>query len=221
MLLLLQHFGIDFHLKNHNYGCTEDPDIHCFPLAIPPTTNLDLNISRNATPEITNCSMWTTGDISPYVTFRCFKCVNDLQIALAALGGLLSIFKIAIKLVFALLLFITRKSIIKNEQQFPSEKRKKCFKCLRICIALLLAAAESSFGIVIGVAYAKHWLSIGTLADHKSTLYKVFEILNEPLVVIGVVTTALLLPLENYATISGEQGYEIIDGGDTELQRLT
>ena len=189
------------------YSCTEDPQIYCFPLAIAPTTNADLNISR-FTPKISDCSIWTTGEISANVTFRCFKCVNNLEDAFAALGGLLTIFKIAIKAGISLLLVLTEiiisKALMSNCCRCG--KPKLVFKCLRITLAIILAIVEFIIGVTIGAAYAQHRLSNGTLTDHKSTAYKLFEHLNEPLVVVGIVTTSLLLPLEEFAIVGG-RGY--------------
>jgi hypothetical protein len=207
----------DRYALEETYSCSEDPQIHCFPLAILPTTNDDLNITH-FTPKISDCSKWITSDISANVTFRCFKCVNNLQDASAALGGLLSIFKVAIKIGFAALLFIT-KQLIKLLIRCSSKCSKcfkcipdpdNCFKCIRICFALVLAICEVCIGIGIGVSYAQHWLSYGTLTDHKSPQYKVFENFNEPLVVLGIVTTSLLLPLENYVPVQRKEKYEVM-----------
>ena len=144
------------------------------------------------------CSIWMTSDISANVTFRCFKCVNNLQDAIAALGGLLSIFKVVIKMGFAILLGITTGFIkLLICCKCPPEKARFCFKWIRIVFAVILAACETSIGFTIGIAYAQHKLTNSALTDHKSTTYKVFEHLNEPLVALGIVTTGLLLPLEN------------------------
>ena len=207
LIAIVTTFWDRFSLEE-TYVCTEDPQIHCFPLAIPPTTDEDLNISHS-TPKISDCSKWVTSDISANVTFRCFKCVNNVQDAFAALGGLLSIFKIAIKIGFAILLFITKQLIKVSHYKCSKccacckciaepDKARLCFKWIRICFALILALFEVGLGFTIGASYAQHWLSYGTLTDHKSIMYKVFEIFNEPLVALGVVTTSLLLPLENY-----------------------
>ena len=204
LIAIVTTFWDRFSLEE-TYVCTEDPQIHCFPLAIPPTTDEALNISRDSTPKISDCSKWVTSDISAKVTFRCFKCVNNLHDAFAALGGLMSIFKVAIKMGFASLLFITKccthckcSKCCKCCRCPPHDKARFYFKWIRICFALILALFEVGLGFTIGASYARHWLSYGTLTDHKSIIYKVFEILNEPLVVLGIVTTSLLLPLENY-----------------------
>ena len=201
----------DRYSLEETYSCTEDPEIYCFPLAIAPTTNADLNISH-FTPKISDCSIWTTGDISANVTFRCFKCVNNLEDAFAALGGLLTIFKIVIKAGISFLLVFTEiaiSKVIMNDCCRCIKSRdssKAVFKCLRIILAVILAIIEFFIGITIGAAYAQHRLTNGTLTDHKSTGYTIFEHLNEPLVVVGIVTTSLLLPLEEFAIIGG-RGY--------------
>ena len=224
LIAIVTTFWDRFSLEE-TYSCTEDPQIYCFPLAIPPTTNQDLNISHS-TPKISDCSKWVTSDISANVTFRCFKCVNNLQDAFAALGGLLSIFKVAIKMGFVILLFITKllinlliccKCYKCCKCIAEPDKARFCFKWIRICFAVILALCEVVIGCAIGTSYAQHWLSYGTLTDHQSIQYKVFEILNEPLVVLGIVTTSLLLPLENYVPIQKKENYKELDGGNAEL----
>ena len=210
----------DRYSLEETYSCTEDPEIHCFPLAIPPTTNDALNITHPI-PKISDCSKWITSDISANVTFRCFKCVNNLQDAFAALGGLLSIFKVAIKIGFAVLLGVTTGLInLLICCKCPPDKARPCFRWIRICFALLLAAFEVGFGLTIGTAYAQHWLTYGTLTDHKSKEYKVFELLNEPLVVLGIVTTSLLLPLENYVPVEKKENYEKLSGNTEVLKPI-
>ena len=202
----------DRYSLEETYSCTEDPEIYCFPLAIAPTTNDELNISHHS-PKVNDCSIWTTSGISANVTFRCFKCANNLQDALAALGGLLSIFKIAIKMGFFVLLFITAKFIkLMVYCRCSPQNVRLYFKRIRIFFVLLLTGLEASFGLAIGVAYARHRLTYGTLTDHNSSAYKLFEHLNEPLVVIGIIITSLLLPLENYLPVQEKANYERLSG---------
>ena len=152
--------------------------------------------------------------------------MNNFQDAFAALGGLLSVFKVAIKLGFTILLFIT-KQLIKLLICYKCckciaepDKARFCFKWIRICFALFLALSEVGLGFTIGASYAKHQLSYGTLTDHKSIKYKVFEILNEPLVVLGVVTTGLLLTLENYIPTQKKENYKELSGNTEAMKPI-
>ena len=214
----------DRYSLEETYSCTEDPEIYCFPLAIAPTTNADLNITHS-TPKISDCSIWMTSDISANVTFRCFKCVNNLQDAIAALGGLLSIFKVVIKMGFAILLGITslfiKLLICCKCTCCPPEKARFHFTWIRIGFAVILAVIEVIIGFIIGSAYALHLLTNGTLTDHDKIEYKIFEHLNEPLVVLGIVTTSLLLPLEKYVPIQKKENYNTVSGDTEPLNPIT
>ena len=205
----------DRFLLKQTISCTEDPDVYCFPLAIPPTTNSDLNITSGTT-RITDCSKWMTSDISMNVTFRCFECVNNLEDAFAALGGLITIFKLAIKLGITALIQFTQ-CIVKMLMCCcidTSESAINKFKYTRITLGLILAAVEIVLAFVLGISYAQHRLSHGSLIDHESTIYIVFDHINEPLVLFGIVTTSLLLPLEEYIDVGERKGYSKVKGKD-------
>lgn len=200
----------DRYWLRESYSCTEDPGIYCFPQAIPPTTNSDLNISYD-TPKIKDCSVWMTDTISSNVTFRCYQCVHDSEGAFAALGGLVTVFKFITKGGISLLIILTGKLIAMCSQPHSYNTIKMCFKCVRITFAVLFACVEISIAFALGVSYAQHRLSYGYLANHTSIQYQVFDHLNEPLVAVGIFTTSLFLPLEEF-TIARRRS--IINGYD-------
>ena len=207
----------DRFLLEQTISCSEDPDVHCFPLAIHPATNSDLNISSN-TARITDCSIWITGNISKNVTFRCFKCVNRFKDAIGAVGGLITIFNLSIKLVIALFLFITTHSIkllmcFKCINLCTPNCAKAAFKCIRVFLGLTLAAVESLVASYLGYFYIAHKFSSSSLTDHKSIVYNIIDNINEPLGLFGIVTTSLLLPLEEYNIDVGKRrDYDNIEG---------
>ena len=189
----------DRYTLKQTISCSEDCEVYCFPLAIAPTTNRDLNISTD-TPRINDCSIWMTSEISQNVTFRCFQCVNDFEGAVAALGALATIFKLTIRAGFSLLIVITDKimNCCKNSKKNSHERSKCCYKGFRICLAMMVALVEVVCAFVLGSTYAKHQLTYGSFNDHTSNLYKIFSHFNIPLVVFGIATTSLLIPLEDY-----------------------
>ena len=82
----------------------------------------------------------------------------------------------------------------------------------RIFLGLMLAVVEISFTFCLGHFYTAHKFSFSSLTDHKGTAYSIIDNINEPLVLFGIVTTSLLLPLEEYNIDVGKRrGYDNIE----------
>ena len=101
--------------------CTTDQDIYCYPVSTDKATIV------HADTWITNCSEWTTLSDEMKVTFECFQFKYAFSDALAAVGGLITIFTVATKLgaktlmSFAMWLF--------DEEH----QRNYCFDCCCTC----------------------------------------------------------------------------------------
>ena len=104
-LTLFTTFWDRFWLKEID-ECTLDPTTYCYPLAVPPESNANLNISTDN--KISNCSEWKTLNNDGKITFHCFQVVYDLSEALGAIGGLITIilFGISAKLGTKILIFL-------------------------------------------------------------------------------------------------------------------
>lgn len=232
----------------------KNENVFCFPQAKPPYTNKDLGISVYDQ-KIYDCDKWND---SSRITFICFETVIDFGGALAAVGGLITVFKVTTRLgatimisVAEFLLNCTRNGnphgqrtykeniklccrcvaqFYKTKTDETSDSCQDCSSCpngcidcrgiisacccecrctrcssepnwIKICrqlLAILLTILE--LGIAIGIihSYAEHQLSTGSLAHTESLIYKVFDHLNTPLLIVAVVATSLFLPLEDY-----------------------
>ena len=184
--------------------CTDDhPDIHCF--AIPSDHSSNVNIPKE---RITNCSYWSD---SSEVQFTCFQYAYNVQGALATFGGLLALFQLAITAITSGFLALTKCIILKNNKM--NSKRKRLIKAIRRVISFAFGITEISIAIVVtavlpqldedNVSTVKHFLHY-----HGGQL----------LIVIAVIATIPLLPLEEYVaeTVSDcemTQTQNVIDPG--------
>ena len=166
--------------------CTDDhPDIYCFTLPSDYTSNTNVNLPKE---RITNCSYWSG---SSDVQFTCFQYAYDVQGALATFGGLLALFQLTVTAITSGFLAFIKCLIFKNSKMNTKCKR---IKNLRRAISFVFGVLEISIAIFViaavlpqldeeNVNKAKHFLHY-----HGGQL----------LVVIAVIATIPLLPLEEY-----------------------
>ena len=272
LVLIATTFWDRFYLEETDICNHKNVNVHCFPKAIPPLTNEDLGISILDN-RIDNCDKWNNNN----VTFICFEVVNDFGRALADVGGLFTVFKVATKLaatiinsLAGILVNFMRKDA--NGGQTDNQNRgttngncyhiKRFFHCImrffckkthyrtqstcanristciRTCIqkiscrcsicpkgsyvkfgrqmiALALTIIEMAVAVIIICFYVKHPESIGSISHHNTLGYKIFHYLNRPLIIFGMVTTSLFLPLEDYYVVeqtaaeAGRKGYAL------------
>ena len=164
--------------------CTDDhPDIHCFILPSDYTSNI--NVTVNLPKErITNCSPWS--GVSE-VQFTCFQYAYDVQGALATFGGLLALFQLTITAITSGLLAFMKYILFK----MSTNRRRLIW--IRRAISFVFGVIEISIAVLViivlpqldeeNVNKAKHFLHY-----HGGQM----------LVVIAVIATIPLLPLEEY-----------------------
>lgn len=162
--------------------CTDDhPDIYCFTLPSDYSSNINVNLPKE---RITNCSYWSGAS---EVQFTCFQYAYDVQGALATFGGLLALFQLTITAITSGLLAFMKCILFKmstNHRRLIWIRRaiSFVFGVIEISIAVLVIAVLPQLDEE-NVNKAKHFLHY-----HGGQL----------LVVIAVIATIPLLPLEEY-----------------------
>lgn len=173
--------------------CSEDPKIHCYPIAIYPNDSIQNNITQGK--EITDCTFWNSEGISSRVTFICFRYKLSFDLFFAVFGGLATIFTLTMKIVAGTLLFLAEKFTSPGKWL-----RRICCCCntnrlrvTRIFLALLTLCAE--YGLVFAA------ISFDTQSFEEDTLPQTLQkLFPRVALVVGIVSTALWLPWEKYAS---------------------
>ena len=163
--------------------CSEDPKIHCYPVAIDPNDTIQNNITYSE--EITDCAFWNSEGISSRVTFLCFRYKLSFDTFFTVFGGLTVVFTLTMKIASGTLLFV-------------AEKRTyccsiECFTRARIITATITLLAEYII-IFISLSFDINSYQEGTLLN---ALQKISP---RVALVIGIVSTTLWLPWETYGS---------------------
>ena len=86
-----------------------------------------------------------------------------------------------------------------------SKRGEKSYsKIIRQLFAISLSMGEIVFALAIVIQYARHQPS---LTHHDSLLFTVYKSLNIPLMIFGIVSTSLLLPLEKFTDKKNNKKY--------------
>ena len=180
--------------------CTEDTDIHCFPIAIDPNSTDGLNITDEM--PIVDCSIWQGGDVSALVRFNCYQFVYDFEGSFGAVGGLLAIFVIAMRIAASITYSITRCLLI-----FCCSRNKFTFWVFRILLSLMFIFFDLyATALLVLVA-------VDTIGGDNATLLTLSSLVggtfatfivnhgNQVLLIIGIIGSSLLLPFEEFVEV--------------------
>ena len=208
LAVLIMTFGLlaaitawDSYFLDESFTCTEKPGISCFPLTIDTVANSDLNLADAQNQRITNCSYWDNKNVSSRVTFICFEWIFDSKGVISDVGGLLTMFLITIKIVSSGSLTCLNWAIkrsIEGEKEGNTGRVIFYFRILRHLAVSLAALLELI--IVLGVAHM-----FAEILDTDSKLISnnffifFFKHGKQILLIFGIFSTLLLLPLEEYA----------------------
>ena len=215
LFLLIVCFGLlslvtfwDMFWFKFTTACTEDPEIYCFPIAIDPNNTEVLNITEEM--PIGDCSIWRSGDVSPLVAFNCYQFVYDFEGSFGAVGGLLAIFVIAMRIAASITYSVTSCLL-----KCCCGGNKSIFKWIRISLSfififfdlyatilLILLAVDSvngnnetlnSLSSLVGGTFAKFILDHG----------------NQVILIIGIIGSSLFLPFEEFIEVNEKKEIEI------------
>lgn len=192
--LLALGSALDLTLLSVTHGCTEDPNIDCYPRLI---GNTDLNITIPDDTPIVDCSFWNSEDISDKVSIVCYQFVLNVELFLVAIGGLSTVFVFTMRGVIKLCLRISV-CCIRDRTMGSEGARKKCLRVTRYAFVALTSLFEVGWAIMGMVLQ-------GTGTNIDSTIYDTPGVIflathaAEILLIFGVLTTLLWLPWEDYA----------------------
>ncbi len=215
----------DAFLLEETHVCSESPNISCFPvskdLSSTDRINITVDFSKIHERRITNCSFWNSENISSQVTFICFQWVFNSDTTLSAIGGLLTVFVLTVRIVTAALIALTE-VVIEKVTQWNGEWINVCssfrfrigdgLKAVRLTVLALVACFELTFGLLLTVGYAR------VEGKHMNELFMFYRNLgNQAFLSIGILSIILLLPFEKYATNESSHA-EVPDdvGGESE-----
>ena len=174
-------------LLSVTHACTEAPNINCYPQLINEVEVQNAGLNISIAKPIEDCSFWNSEGVSDKVSIICYQLVFNIEIFLAIIGGLSTVFVATMRTVIRVLLWCTRKC---------GKTKEKCGRCLpaaRYALALILSGIELSMA-VLGMVLQGTGTSVNDtpgvmfLATHAA----------EILLVIGIIPTLLLLPWEDY-----------------------
>ena len=180
--------------------CSDDPGVSCFPIIVDPSLNLTVDLN---TP-IDDCAIWEREGVSNEVEIVCFQFVYNLGGSIAALGGVLvfaffatsprinSSFKCPSQLVKFL-----KKCLDSCRSCFKKSGFKQCIQCLHISVA-----GVGIFVIEVALALVVTYFTYNALTNDETELlsWESYFIQNgaESLLLLGITSTALLLPWQRY-----------------------
>jgi hypothetical protein len=220
----------DIFFLEESHVCSESPNVSCFPVpkdlsSISDGIELDVDFSELHKQRIANCSFWNSENVSGQVTFVCFEWVFNSDSTLSAIGGLLTVFVLTVKIVTAALIALSEAVIDKVIQwNGNGEWINVCssfrfrigdgLKAVRLTILVLVALFELTLGLLLSIGYAN------IQGKHTNGLFRFYRNLgNQALLSIGILSIILLLPFEKYAMSgSGRTGVpsDGVSGGEEE-----
>lgn len=211
--LLAAVTACDHYFLDLSFICSEQPDVSCFPVAIySPSDDLITYAQKH---KITNCSYWTSEEWSGLVTFECFRWVYDSKGAISAVGGLLSLFLITMKILSSSLLACLSWMIKKCRHRSKQNKKRdlesgnshpddyssviKCYLIIRMIVTMVAAAIEFLFGGIL-----LKFIAVAESGVNGKVVTFFYYHGCQLLLIFGIFSSLLLLPLELYAT-AGER----------------
>lgn len=186
--------------------CSIEPGTSCFPLLNDNASTVEFAFPTDQ--PINNCFYWFSENVSNYVVgFRCFQLRFDLLAVLTRFGGLLSLMLLVLRIIFSLVLAIID-SIFETFLQ-SSDDKHHWYKTTKL--NSLKAIVKTGRIILAFIAYLIEILSIGIIQRRLVSSPNV-QISFEVVLIIGLLTSCLLLPLEEYSLAQDQAG-----GGVTPL----
>ena len=183
--------AVNLSLLRVTHVCSEDPHIDCYAELIDganDTIVTSFNISIDTSEPLSDCSFWNSEGVSSQVTFTCFQFVVNIEAFIAAVGGLLQVFLITMKVLTGI--FLTLNECCSSES--CDNSIRNFFRCIAALFATLFEVILAITCIVL--------VQKGTINMDNPLLLKYFSIYaSDFLIFFGVFATLLWLPWEDYA----------------------
>ena len=181
--------ALDVTLLSVSHVCSNDPNTDCYPQLIGGASDEGLNLTTDK--PITDCAEWTQEDLSDRVTFVCYRFEFNVELFLAIVGGLSTVFVFTMKATIGIILYSLDKCGCKKADGCCSSKRT-----VRIFIVTILSLLELGLVVVVMVLAAT-----GSRFDMTNDTVGVIFLTthaSEILLVFGIIFTLLWLPWESY-----------------------
>ena len=177
--------------------CSIEPNRYCFPLLNDQSTNI-----TDATDQpITDCSYWNNEAVAGHVTFLCYQWMFNLADVIGNFGGFLTIFVLAMKVLSSAVLAVVD-LMVEKCVQLPGEEPRCCKRKLIAVLGIVrLGRIVLAYVLYFIEIFSAVGISIYSMRSNKNV-----EIGFEIVLVSGVLSSGLLLPLEEYALVDESSG---------------
>ena len=199
--LLIGITAFDVFFLDVSHVCTDDKRFSCFVVPFEAHANKsELGITNQ---RINNCSQWEHTNISDQVYVICYKWVYNLKGVTIVIGALISLFQLAVKAIISI--FISICAYLRNNDRCTCTKRILKY-IRRICsiIAFIIEVMIFSFIVLLTIYYFNGRV-YGTVVRFMT------EHGNQVLLIFGIITTCLWLPIEDYIQDTNQQNLLIIN----------
>ena len=188
--LLAVGSALDLTLFSVTHACTEDPNIDCYPRPIRDAKDAGLNITTDK--PIEDCGPWNSEGVSDKVTFVCYQFVLNVELFLAVIGGLSTVFVFTMRATIKVLL-----SISVRIYNYCTGKCGKCLKAVWYVLVVITSAIELLLAIM-GMVLGATGTSVDSTNDTPEVVFLATHA-TEILLVFGIIATLLWLPWDKYA----------------------
>jgi hypothetical protein len=209
LAILITSFGLlaaitawDSYFLDTSYICSVLPGVHCFPIALDFDAEDEFNITVSQKKRITDCSYWTSENVSSRVSFSCFKWELDTKAVISDVGGLLTMFIITMKIAVSGSLALLKWAIKKYSPKTGTMDGRGLYyytdtidryRRRRIRWIEIVAVIEIGMGVLLIV------MTVFAISRNNAIIDFFYEHGNQFLLIIGIFSSLLLLPLEEYA----------------------
>ena len=179
--------------------CTDDRSFSCFVVPFDAHANKsELGITNK---RIDSCSQWENTNISDQVYVVCYKWVYNFKGVTIVVGALISLFQLAAKAITSI--FISICAYLRNNDRCT---KKKLNHIRRICSTFALSIEFTTCALVM---YLTIFYFDGRV--YGTVVRFVTEHGNQLLLIFGIITTCLWLPIEDYIQDTNQQNLLIVN----------
>ena len=195
--LLVGITAFDIYFLDVSYACSDDTSFSCFVLPVNVSANkTELGITNK---RIDSCSPWENNNISDQVYVVCYKWIYNFKGVTVAVGALLTLFQLTVKA--ATSIFISLNDCLWKAEICGITLTNQNLKLIRKAVIVLVFVIE----MVIFITVVTLTLSHLTGGENNKIVKYLSEHGNQVLLMFGIISTCLLLPIEDYAQDSAQQ----------------
>ena len=197
--LLIGITAFDIYFLDVSHVCTDDRSFSCF--AIPFDIHANKSELGITNQRINNCSQWENTNISDQVYFVCYKWVYDFKGVTVVVGALISLFQLAVKAITSI--FISICACLHNSDRC-TKKTLKYIRYMCSATAFIIEEMIILFVMILTIFYFDGRV-YGTVVRFMT------EHGNQVLLIFGIITTCLWLPIEDYIQDTNQQNLLVVN----------